>query len=78
MAGNNPQKRKCPYCDGTGKYKKPNDEEEYARKFDYYADKAYFISMGEAREKALADVGYTLIVCPECGGTGIAGAVQEA
>ena len=64
------KKRKCSYCDGTGKYKKPNNEEEYSRKFDWYSDKAYFISMGEAREKALADVGYTLIDCPNCGGTG--------
>lgn len=57
---------KCSYCEGTGKFKKPNNDEEYSRRFDYYADKAYFISMGEAREKALDDVGYTLIDCPYC------------
>lgn len=57
---------KCSYCDGTGKFKKPLNDEEYDRKFDYYCDKAYFISMGEARENALADVGYTLIDCPYC------------
>ena len=57
---------KCSYCDGTGKFKKPLNDEEYDRKFDYYCDKAYFISMGEAREKALDDVGYTLIDCPYC------------
>ena len=57
---------KCSYCDEPGKFKKPNDEERYSKKFDYYADKAYFISMGEARQKALADVGYTLIDCPYC------------
>ena len=77
MAGNYPQKRKCPYCEGTGKYKKPNDE-EYKRRLDYHEDKAYFISTGEAREKALTDVGYTLVVCPECSGTGTVGTVQEA
>ncbi len=64
-------KRKCFYCEGTGKYKKPNDEEKFDKLFDLYADKAYFISMGEAREKALAEVGYTEIVCPNCGGSGI-------
>lgn len=63
-------KHVCSYCDGTGKFKQPNDEAQYEKLFDRYADKAYFISMGEAREKALADVGYTLIKCPNCGGTG--------
>lgn len=64
------KKRMCSYCDGTGKFKKPLDEERFERRFDYHADKAYFISHGEAREKALADVGYTLIVCPMCEGKG--------
>ena len=74
----NRKERICSYCDGTGKYKKPNDEEQYERKFDHFADKAYFISMGEAREKALADVGYTLIDCPVCGGRGTRDTAQEA
>lgn len=56
----------CSYCNGTGKYKRPNDEAEYDRRFDWYADKADFISHGEARERALRDVGYTLIDCPYC------------
>lgn len=60
---------KCSWCNGTGKFKKPNDEEEFDKRFDYY-DKAYFISMKEMREKALDDVGYTIIDCPNCGGTG--------
>ena len=72
------KERICSYCDGTGKYKKPNDEEQYERRFDHYADKAYFISLGEAREKALDDVDYTLIVCPVCGGRGIRDTAQEA
>jgi len=59
----------CSYCDGTGKFKQPNNEEEFEKRFDYY-DKAHFISMGEMRERALEDVGYTLITCPRCGGTG--------
>lgn len=64
------RQRKCSYCDGTGKYKKPNNDEEYSRRFDWYEDKAYFISTGEAREKALNDVGYTLIDCPYCAKSG--------
>lgn len=67
MPNNEKKKRVCSYCGGTGKFKKPNDEEKYNRRFDHYADKAYFISLGEAREKALADVGYTLVDCPMCG-----------
>lgn len=63
--------RKCWYCEGTGKFKQPNDEERYSKRFDFHADKAYFISPGEAREKALQEVGYTEIICPYCGGTGI-------
>ncbi len=59
----------CSYCEGTGKFKKPNDEEAFDRKFDYY-DKPGFMSMGEIREKALNEVGYTPIVCPNCGGKG--------
>lgn len=62
-------KRKCSWCGGTGKFKQPKDEEAYNKAFDRY-DKAHFISMGEMREKALADVGYTEIECPNCGGSG--------
>lgn len=54
------------FCDGTGKYKKPNNEEEYDRVFDIYDSKSGFLSMGEIREKALNDVGYTEIDCPYC------------
>ena len=57
----------CFLCDGTGKYKKPIDEAKYDKQFDKYAE---FLSMGEARQKALEEAGYTLIVCPEYGGTG--------
>lgn len=71
MADTKQKKNACSYCEGTGKFKKPNDEEKYNARFDYHADKAYFISMGEAREKALADVGYTVIECPMCKGSGV-------
>ena len=40
----------CFLCDGTGKYKKPIDETKYDKQFDKYAE---FLSMGEARRKAL-------------------------
>lgn len=63
----------CFYCNGTGKFKKPNDEEDFDRRFDRYAE---FLSMGEAREKALKDTGYTLIDCPYCSGG--KGKTQEA
>ena len=57
---------RCSYCEGTGKFKSPLNEEEYEKRFDYYESKADFISMGQCRERALADVGYTLIDCPYC------------
>ena len=65
------KKRACFYCNGTGKYKKPLDEDAFDKRFEHYDSMACFISMGEMREKALKDVGYTLIDCPCCGGTGI-------
>ena len=70
MADN--KKHPCFYCDGAGKLKKPNDVDEYEKRFDYYDSKSYPLTMGEAREQALKDVGYELIDCPHCGGTGIA------
>ncbi len=60
--------KKCFLCDGTGKYKKPNDEEKYNWRFDVYAE---FLSNGEARERALQEAGYTVIECPNCGGSGV-------
>lgn len=57
---------KCFYCDGTGKYKKPNNEKEFDRLFDYYDAKANFDSLGDIRNKALNAVGYTEIDCPYC------------
>ena len=66
MPNSKKEKRLCSYCRGTGKIKKPNDEEAFDQKFDLYADKSYFINLNEANEKALRDVGYTLIDCPFC------------
>ncbi len=66
------KKRTCSYCDGTGKFKKPNDADEFEKRFDYYDSKSYPLTMGEARDQALEDVGYSLIECPYCGGTGVA------
>lgn len=62
---------KCFYCDGTGKFKEPNDAGEYEKRFDYYDSKSYPLTMGEARDRALEDVGYSLIECPHCSGTGV-------
>lgn len=61
--------RKCTFCGGTGKYKEPNNVEEFDIEFDRL-DKPGFLSLNEAREKALLKTGYTLITCPNCNGTG--------
>lgn len=57
---------KCWLCNGTGKIEKPLDEEKFNQAFDRYDNMGHFISMGEARKKALEDVGYTWVDCPEC------------
>ena len=57
---------KCRYCNGTGKYKKPNDEERFDRFVDYEMEKGYFVNYEMAEEKAYKEVGYTLIDCPYC------------
>ena len=61
---------KCFWCEGTGKFKKPRDEKEYSELFDKY-DAPGTLSMGECRERALKKVGYDLIKCERCNGTGI-------
>lgn len=56
----------CLFCDNTGVYLKPNDEEAYDKAFDYYDDMAIF-NHSETRKKALDDVGYTRVTpCPHC------------
>lgn len=61
---------KCFWCEGTGKLKKPRDEKKYSELFDKY-DAYGTLSMGECRAKALKEVGYDLIECEHCNGTGI-------
>lgn len=56
----------CIYCDGTGKYKKPNDQERFERIIDTEMDKGYFVNAIMAQEKAYKEVGYTIIDCPYC------------
>lgn len=60
---------KCYLCSGTGKYQKPKDGKEYDRVFDKYDDMGIF-SLGECRKKALDEVGYDVLECPNCKGTG--------
>ena len=57
---------KCNLCNGTGKYKKPNDEKEFERLVDIEMDKGYFVNLEMAQEKAYQRVGYTVIDCPYC------------
>lgn len=54
----------CIKCDNTGRYKQPNDEAEFDRLFDYY-DRPGVLSLGQCYEKAINEVGYTVITpCP--------------
>lgn len=61
---------KCFWCDGTGKFKQPRDNEMFDKIFDSY-DSAGIFNMGECREKALKETGYDLVQCKHCNGTGI-------
>lgn len=56
----------CSYCKGTGKIKKPNDEERFDRLVDAEMDKGYFVNYDMASETVLKKIGYTLIDCPHC------------
>ena len=40
---------KCNLCNGTGKYKKPNDEKEFERLVDIEMDKGYFVNLEMAQ-----------------------------
>jgi hypothetical protein len=53
-----------------GNSKKPRDEEKYSEIFDRY-DAPGTLSMGECRKRALEEVGYDLVKCKHCNGTGI-------
>lgn len=56
----------CSFCNDTGKYKKPNNQDEFDRIVDSEIEKAYFVNYDMARKKAYKQVGYTLIDCPYC------------
>ena len=56
----------CIYCKGTGKYKKPNDQEQFDKLVDIEMEKGYFVSIDIAEKKAFDKVGYTIIDCPYC------------
>ena len=60
--------QKCWHCNGTGKYKKPNDQEKFDRLVDIEMEKAYYVNYAMAEEKAYKYVGYTIIDCPYCNG----------
>ena len=61
---------KCFWCEGTGKFKKPRAEKKYSELFDRY-DAPGTLTMGECRKRALKEVGYDLVKCEHCNGTGI-------
>lgn len=61
---------RCFWCEGTGKFKQPRDEEKYSELFDMY-DAPGTLTHGQCRERALKKIGYYLIECPHCHGTGI-------
>lgn len=64
--------KKCWYCEGTGKIKKPNVSEDVFDDFvDREMDKGYFVNGYMAMEKAYKEFGYTEKECPHCKGTGI-------
>lgn len=52
----------CVGCSGTGKYKKPKDEEKFDRLFDYY-DRPGTLSLEQCYNNAINEVGYTIIPC---------------
>lgn len=61
--------QKCRYCNGTGKYKKPNNMERFDRLVDIEMEKGYQVNYAMAEEKAYKNVGYMIIDCPFCNST---------
>lgn len=57
---------KCKYCNDTGKYKKPKNQEKFDYLCDHLTETDGFCSPSMAEEKAYKKVGYTLIDCPHC------------
>ena len=57
---------KCRYCNGTGKYKEPKNQEKFDRLVDAEMQKGYFVNYAMAEEQAYKEVGFNLIDCPYC------------
>ena len=57
---------KCYYCNDTGKYKRPNNQEMFDHLVDIEMDKGYHVNAEIAREKAYKAIGFTVIDCPYC------------
>lgn len=56
----------CVACSNTGRYKQPNDKEEFDRLFEKY-DRPGTMNMHECYNKAINEVGYTAVSpCPFC------------
>lgn len=60
---------RCFYCDGTGKYEEPINEDMFDDFYEKYDSMGCF-SAEQCREKALDKSGRKLIICPKCNGTG--------
>ena len=56
----------CIYCNGTGKYKKPNNIEAFEDFVDREMDKAYHVNRMMAEKQAYKKFGYTIVDCPYC------------
>lgn len=54
------------YCNGTGKYKMPNDEAMFDKIVDSEMEKGDFVNYSMAEERAYKKIGYTLVDCPYC------------
>lgn len=57
---------KCTFCEGTGKYRKPKNQEKFDELVDIEMDKAYMVNYAMAEEKAYDIVGYDIVDCPFC------------
>lgn len=60
---------KCFLCDGTGQYKEPRNRKEFEELLDKY-DHVGTLDPITCRKRALDKVGYDIIECPHCKGTG--------
>lgn len=57
---------KCPYCDGTGKCKKPVSQEEFDILVDKLMERQGFMNYHMAEKEAYRKVDYTEIPCHYC------------